>query len=86
MLDIDIFAVAVHVRPLGSNTVRLTVPKALHFRVADRTILCDPGRHRVVAGALVLDADHRPWAVVEPPQSAAAYSPVRQGHQTWSLR
>jgi selenocysteine-specific elongation factor len=57
MLHVGTVAVAVHVRPLGSDTVRLTVPKALPLQAGDRTILRDPGRQRVVAGALVLDAD-----------------------------
>ena len=57
MLHVGTVAVAVHVRPLGSDTVRLTVPKALPLQAGDRTILRDPGRQRIVAGALVLDAD-----------------------------
>ena len=57
MLHVGTVAVAVHVRPLGSDTVRLTVPKALPLQAGDRIILRDPGRQRIVAGALVLDAD-----------------------------
>ncbi len=57
MLHVGTVAVPVHVRPLGRDTVRLTIPDALHLQAGDRTILRDPGRQRVLAGALVLDAD-----------------------------
>ena len=57
MLHVGTLAVPVHVRPLGPDTVRLTMRQALPLQAGDRTILRDPGRQRVVAGALVLDAD-----------------------------
>ena len=57
MLHVGTVAVPVHVRPLGPDTVRITMPEALPLRVGDRAILRDPGPQRVVAGALVLDAD-----------------------------
>ena len=57
MLHVGTVAVPVHVRPLGPDTVRLTMPVALPLQAGDRTIVRDPGRQRVVAGALVLDAD-----------------------------
>ena len=57
MLHVGTVAVPVHVRPLGPDTVRIAMPEALPLRVGDRAILRDPGRQRVVAGALVLDAD-----------------------------
>lgn len=57
MLHVGTAAVPVHVRPLGPDTVRLTIPEALPLLAGDRTILRDPGRQRIVAGALVLDAD-----------------------------
>ena len=57
MLHVGTVAVPVHVRPLGPDTVRITTPEALPLRAGDRAILRDPGRQRVVAGALVLDAD-----------------------------
>jgi len=57
MLHVGTVAVPVHVRPLGRDTVRLTVREALPLQAGDRTILRDPGRQRVAAGALVLDAD-----------------------------
>ena len=57
MLHVGTVAVPVHVRPLGPDTVRLTMPGMLPLQAGDRTILRDPGLQRVVAGALVLDAD-----------------------------
>ncbi|MHB1472877.1 MAG: selenocysteine-specific translation elongation factor [Dermatophilaceae bacterium] len=57
MLHIGTVAVPVHVRPLGRDTVRLTMREALPLQAGDRTIVRDPGRQRIVAGALVLDAD-----------------------------
>ena len=57
MLHVGTVAVPVHVRPLGPDTARLTMRGSLHLQAGDRTILRDPGRQRVVAGALVLDAD-----------------------------
>lgn len=57
MLHVGTVAVPVHVRPLGRDTVRLTMRGAQPLQAGDRTILRDPGRQRVVAGALVLDAD-----------------------------
>ena len=57
MLHVGTVAAPVHVRPLGHDTVRLTMPAALPLQAGDRTILRDPGLQRVVAGALVLDAD-----------------------------
>jgi selenocysteine-specific elongation factor len=47
----------VHVRPLGPDTARLTLPHDLPLRAGDRAVLRDPGRHSVVAGVEVLDAD-----------------------------
>jgi selenocysteine-specific elongation factor len=57
MLHIGTVAVPVHLRPLGSDTVRLTFKGALPLQAGDQAILRDPGRQRIVAGALVLDAD-----------------------------
>jgi len=47
----------VRVRPLGSDTARLTVPSPIPAEPGDRAILRDPGRHAVAAGVLVLDVD-----------------------------
>jgi len=48
-------AVAVTVRPLGSDTVRLRLARPLPLRVGDRALLRDPGRHHVAGGVTVLD-------------------------------
>ncbi|KQU70164.1 selenocysteine-specific translation elongation factor [Phycicoccus sp. Root101] len=50
-------AVAVHVRPLGDDTVRLTLSMPLPLVAGDRLILRDAGAQRIIGGALVLDAD-----------------------------
>jgi selenocysteine-specific elongation factor len=57
MLHVGTIATPVHVRPLGADTVRLTIRSGLPLQAGDRTILRDPGRQRIVAGALVLDVD-----------------------------
>lgn len=48
-------AVPVAVRPLGTDTARLSLARALPLRVGDRGLLRDPGRHRVAVGVSVLD-------------------------------
>ncbi|MFI5606954.1 SelB C-terminal domain-containing protein [Amycolatopsis sp. NPDC051903] len=48
-------AVPVRVRPLGTDTVRLTLRSPLPLRVGDRGLLRDPGAHLIPAGADVLD-------------------------------
>lgn len=55
MLHIGSAAVPARVRPLGEHTARLRLAAALPLRVGDRALLRDPGRHRVAAGAVVLD-------------------------------
>jgi selenocysteine-specific elongation factor len=56
-LHVGTTAVQVHVRPLGADTLRLALDRALPLVAGDRAILRDPGARRVVGGALVLDAD-----------------------------
>ncbi|MFJ8886792.1 selenocysteine-specific translation elongation factor [Streptomyces sp. NPDC102402] len=48
-------AVPVRVRPLGAETVRLSLPEPLPLRIGDRAVLRDPGLRRVLAGVTVLD-------------------------------
>jgi len=48
-------AVPVRVRHLGGAAVRLTLAGALPLRVGDRVLLRDPGGHRIIGGATVLD-------------------------------
>ncbi|WP_101256604.1 selenocysteine-specific translation elongation factor [Streptomyces barkulensis] len=48
-------AVPATVRPLGTDTARLTLGRPLPLRVGDVALLRDPGRHRIPAGITVLD-------------------------------
>ena len=48
-------AVTARVRPLGADTARLSLNRALPLRIGDVAVLRDPGRHRIAAGATVLD-------------------------------
>ena len=57
LLHVGSTAVAVRLRPLGPDTVRLGLHRALPLRAGDRALLRDPGRQAVAAGVLVLDAD-----------------------------
>ncbi len=57
VLHVGTHAAPVHVRPLGPDTARLTLPRDLPLLAGDRAVLRDPGRHAVVAGVEVLDAD-----------------------------
>lgn len=59
-LHIGTAAVPVTVRPLGTDTARLTPARALPLRVGDRAVLRDPGGRRAPCGVTVLD--------VRPPQ------------------
>lgn len=55
MLHIGSAAVAVRVRQLGGDAVRLRLARPLPLRVGDRALLRDPGRHQVSGGVDVLD-------------------------------
>ena len=57
LLHVGSTAVAVRLRPLGPDTVRLVLHRPLPLRAGDRALLRDPGRQSVAAGVLVLDAD-----------------------------
>ncbi|WP_329060672.1 selenocysteine-specific translation elongation factor [Amycolatopsis sp. NBC_01480] len=57
VLHLGTAAVAVRVRPLGTDTARLTLRRPLPLRAGDRGLLRDPGEHRIAAGVTVLDAD-----------------------------
>jgi selenocysteine-specific elongation factor len=48
-------AVPARVRPLGPDTARLRLSRALPVRIGDRALLRDPGRHHVAGGVTVLD-------------------------------
>lgn len=60
VLHIGSAAVAVRIRPLGTDAARLRLARPLPLRVGDRVLLRDPGRHHVAARADVLD--------IEPPE------------------
>ncbi|GAB3689073.1 selenocysteine-specific translation elongation factor [Saccharopolyspora tripterygii] len=55
VLHIGSAAVNARVRPLGSDTARLTLAQDLPLRIGDRALLRDPGGHRVRGGVTVLD-------------------------------
>jgi selenocysteine-specific elongation factor len=50
-------ALAVRLRPLGGDVVRIRLPRPVPARAGDRAVLRDPGRQIVAAGVQVLDAD-----------------------------
>ena len=54
-LHIGSAAVPARVRPLGVDTVRLRLGRALPLHVGDRALLRDPGRRHVAGGVTVLD-------------------------------
>ena len=70
-------AVAVHVRPLGHDTVRLTPSMPLPLVAGDRLILRDAGAQRIIGGALVLDAD--------PPELRRRGAAARRGAELASV-
>lgn len=57
VLHLGTAAVPVLVRPLGTDTARLTTATALPLRAGDRGLVRDPGEHRIAAGFDVLDVD-----------------------------
>jgi selenocysteine-specific elongation factor len=57
VLHVGSTGVAARVRPLGGDTARLQLHRALPLRTGDRALLRDPGAQAVAAGVLVLDAD-----------------------------
>ncbi|MBC7372982.1 MAG: selenocysteine-specific translation elongation factor, partial [Frankiales bacterium] len=57
LLHVGSTSVAVRLRPLGPDTVRLALHRPLPLRAGDRALLRDPGRQSVAAGVLVLDVD-----------------------------
>ena len=57
MMHVGSAAIAARARPLGSGNVRLTFAAPLPLRAGDVVLLRDAGRHQILAGAHVLDAD-----------------------------
>jgi selenocysteine-specific elongation factor len=62
MAHVGSAALPARVRPLGPDAARVMLSAALPLRVGDRLLLRDPGRHRVVAGARVVDIAPPPLA------------------------
>lgn len=54
-LHVGTAALAARVRPVGKDTARLSLARALPLRIGDRALLRDSGRHRVAGGIAVLD-------------------------------
>lgn len=61
MLHIGAASLGVHCRPLGSDAVRLRLPRSLPLRIGDRALLRDPGS-RLLWGLTVLDPAPPPLA------------------------
>jgi selenocysteine-specific elongation factor len=61
-LHIGSAAVPARVRPLGVDTARLSLARALPLRIGDRALLRDPGRRHVAGGLTVLDVRPPPLA------------------------
>jgi len=55
ILHVGSAAATARVRHLGADVARLGLAAPLPLRIGDRALLRDPGRHRVVAGVVVLD-------------------------------
>ncbi|HET9142250.1 selenocysteine-specific translation elongation factor [Actinophytocola sp.] len=55
MLHLGSAAVTARVRPLGTDTARLTLAGPLPLRIGDRGLLRDPGAHHIAGGLTVLD-------------------------------
>ncbi|TNM61142.1 selenocysteine-specific translation elongation factor [Streptomyces sp. NP160] len=55
VLHLGTATVPVRVRPLGGRHARLSLASPLPLRTGDRGLVRDPGGHRVLAAALVLD-------------------------------
>ncbi len=73
-------AVTVHVRPLGTDTARLRLARALPLRVGDRALLRDPGRHHVAGGVTVLDVVPPPLRRRGAASARAAVLSTMDGH------
>jgi selenocysteine-specific elongation factor len=57
MVHVGTAAVPARLRPLGDDHARVVLSRPLPLVLGDRLVLRDPGSRRVLAGALVLDAD-----------------------------
>ncbi|WP_445153437.1 selenocysteine-specific translation elongation factor [Arthrobacter sp. Hor0625] len=57
MVHVGTAAVPARLRPFGADLARLVLDRALPLVLGDRLVLRDPGRHSVLGGARILDAD-----------------------------
>ena len=57
MVHVGSAAVPARLRPFGADLARLVLDRALPLVLGDRLVLRDPGRHSVLGGARILDAD-----------------------------
>ncbi|MEV0842472.1 selenocysteine-specific translation elongation factor [Actinocatenispora sera] len=76
-LHVGAAALPVQVRRLGADTARVRVPTPLPLRIGDRLILREPGRHRIVAGATVLDPAPPPLGRPRPGDAGVVDRPRR---------
>ncbi|MFR9729767.1 selenocysteine-specific translation elongation factor [Saccharopolyspora sp. MS10] len=60
VLHLGSAAVPARVRPLGTDTARLALRRPLPVHIGDRALLRDPGAHRVLGGAVLLDVHPPP--------------------------
>jgi selenocysteine-specific elongation factor len=59
-LHVGSAAVTAHIRPIGKDTARLRLERALPLRLGDRALLRDPGQRRLAGGVTVLDVAPAP--------------------------
>lgn len=60
MVHVGTASVPARLRPFGADHARLILERRLPLVLGDRLVLRDPGRHSVLGGARILDADPPP--------------------------
>lgn len=60
MVHVGTASVPARLRPFGADHARLVLDRRLPLVLGDRLVLRDPGRHSVLGGARILDADPPP--------------------------
>jgi selenocysteine-specific elongation factor len=84
-LHVGAAALPVPVRRLGADTARIRLPAPLPLRIGDRLILREPGRHRIVAGATVLDPAPPPLGRPRPNDATIVDRPRRPADRAAEL-